>query len=223
MSITDREQLSHLLSSYFELQGGGATADEVLRRLRAIKELDDLVAIDDNLDDPLWRVVPQIVMYCFGLEAFQAFETRHIADITFVFVHPVHSHILPRLQAALRQRWIVGAPIVRELTPRMISSLYGGYRWHAAYAAACQYRGDIGRPATILPLAPYSLEAQRELITYKNTNRAQLEEKIVIPSSLLGQAMDGVIQAFHCPDAIENTRQLLSLGLVDSNRISDEY
>lgn len=223
MSMTDTEELTHLLSSYFALLGGGPTAAELACHLSAIDKPDDLAAIDGDLDNPLWRVVPQIIMHRFGLAAFQAFETRHAAGKSFVFVHPAHGHIVPQLQNALRQRWMVGAPITRELTPRLICGLYGGYPWHAAYAAACKYRGDIGRPATILPLAPCTPAALQDLIAYKNDNRARLAEKIVIPRERLGQAMDGIIQAFHCPDVIENTRQLLNLGLMDPSEISYEH
>ncbi|MFM0350341.1 hypothetical protein [Paraburkholderia sp. RL17-347-BIC-D] len=219
MSSTDTEELTRLLSGYFALLGGGPTAAELTRRLRDINKLDDLAAIDADLDDPLWRVVPQIIMHRFGLAAFQAFETRQAAGKSFVFVHPAHGHIVPQLQDALRQRWSAGEPITRELTPRLICGLYGGYPWHAAYAAACQYRGDIGRPATILPLAPCTHAALQELIAYKNDNRACLAEEIVVPREKLGQVMNGVIKAFHCPDVIENTRQLLNLDLADSREI----
>ena len=219
MSMTDTEELAHLLSDYFALLGGGPTAAELARRLRAINKLDDLAAIDGDLNNPLWRVVPQIIMHHFGLKAFQAFETQHAAGKSFVFVHPAHGHIVPQLQAALRQRWTVGEPTTHELTPRLICGLYGGYRWHKAYAAACQYRGDIGRMATILPLATCTREALQDLIAYKNDNRGHLAERIVIPRERLGQAMNGVIQAFHCPDVIENTRQLLNLGLADPSEI----
>lgn len=223
MSITDGEELTHLLSGYFALIGGGPTAAELTSRLRAIDSPDDLIAIDGDLDDPLWRVVPQIIMHRFGLAAFQAFETRYAAGKSFVFVNPAHGHIVPQLQEALTQRWTVGEPITRELTPHLICGLYGGYAWHAAYAAACRYRGDIGRPATILPLAPCTRAALQDLIAYKNDNRARLAEKIVISREHLGQTMNGVIQAFHCPDVIENTRQLLNLGLADASEISDEH
>ncbi len=221
--MTDTEELPHLLSSYFALLGGGPTVAELARRLHAINKLDDLATIDGDLEDPLWRVVPQIIMHRFGLAAFKAFKTRHAAGKSFVFVHPAHGHIVPQLQEALRHRWAVGKPFTRELTTQLICGLYGGYPWYTAYAAACQYRGDIGRPATILPLAPCTRAALQELIFYKNDNRARLAEKIVIPRDRLGQEMNGVIQAFHCPDVIENTRQLLNLGLADSSELSDEH
>lgn len=223
MSTTDAEELTKLLSSYFSMLGGGPTAAELTRRLGAIDTLNDLAAIDSDLDDPLWHVVPQIIMYRFGLEDFQAFETRYAIGKSFVFVHPAHSHIVPQLQKALGQRWTVGQPIIRELTDRLICCLYGGYCWHAAYAAACQYRGDLGQPATILPLLDCTRAALQDLISYKNDNRAQLAEKIVIPREHLGQVMDGVIQAFHCPDVIENPRQLLNLGLADLSEMLDDH
>ena len=221
--MTDTEELTHLLSGYFALLGGGPTVAELARRLHCFDKLEDLVAIDGDLEDPLWRVVPQIIMHRFGLAAFQTFETRYAAGKSFVFVHPAYTHIVPRLREALRQHWTVAEPITRELTHRMICGLYGGYSWHGAYAAACQLRGDIGQLATILPLVPCTRAALQDLITYKNGNRAHLAEKIVIPRERLGQAMNGVIQAFHCPDVIENTRQLLNLGLADSSEISDEH
>ena len=223
MSMTDTEELIDLLSDYFALVGGGLMADELARRLSAINKLDDLTAIDGDMNDPLWRVVPQIIMHRFGLAAFQGFETRHTANKSFVFVHPVHSHIVPKLQDALAQRWVVGETITRELTPRLISCLYGGYRWHAAYAAACKCRGDLGQLATILPLSRCNRVALQDLVAFKNENRAKLAEKIVMSRERLSQTMNGVIQAFHCPDVIENTRQLLNLGMVDLREISDEH
>lgn len=223
MSMTDTEELTHLLSTYFSLLGGGPTAAELACRLRAIDTLDDVAAIDGDLDDPLWRVVPQIIMDRFGLATFQSFETRYAAGKSFVFVHPAHGHIVPQLQNALSRRWAVGKPIMRDLTGRLIGCLYGGYRWHSAYSAACQFRGDFGRPATILPLANCPPAALQDLISYKNSNRDRLAERIVIPRERLNQAMNGVIQAFHCPDVIENTRQLLDLGLTDLSEISDEH
>lgn len=220
MSKTDTEELIHLLSDYFALLGGGTRGDGLPRHLRAIDTLEDLAAIDGDLDDPLWRVVPQIIMHRFGLAAFKAFPPLHTVGKSLVFVHPAHVHIVPQLQETLQQRWTVGESITRELTPRLICGLYGGYPWHAAYAAACQYLGYLGQPAVILPLARCTSAALQDLITYKNSNRTRLSEKIVIPGERLGQAMDGVIQAFHCPDVIENARQLLNLGLVDLSEIS---
>lgn len=215
--------LVHLLSTYFDLLGGSPTASDLVRRLRAIDNLDDLVAIDSDLNDPLWRVVPQIIMHNFGLTAFKEFRTRHTAAKSFAFIHPAYSRILPQLQEALNQYWVVGKPVTYELSKRLICSLYGGYRWHDAYAAACQYRGDIGGSALIIPLEPITQASLQELISYKNKYRSHLAKKIIIHRTLIGQEMDGVIQSFHCPDVIENTRQLLNIGLVTMDDLSDGH
>ena len=122
MSITDSEELLHLLSGYFALLGSSPTADELGRRLCAIDKLEDLAAIDRDMEHPLWRVVPQIIMHRFGLVAFQAFEPQHTAGKSFVFVHPAHGNIVPQLREALRQRWTVGEPITREFTPRLANT-----------------------------------------------------------------------------------------------------
>lgn len=220
--MAEPDELLHLLSGCFALLGEGPADAELADRLRGLDTLDALAAIDADMGHPLWRVVPQIIMHRFGLAAFQAFVPRHAAGRSFVFVHPAHGHVVPRLQESLAPRWRVGEPVMRELTPRLIAALYGGYAWHAAYASACLYRGDMGRPATILPLAPCTHAELQDLVAYKNDNRARLSDKIVIPREVLGQAMNGVIQAFHCPDVIENTRQLLNLGLVDPQEIQDD-
>lgn len=219
MSITNPIELIELLSDYFALSGGGLGTDELACHLRTIEKPDDLTAIDRNTDNPLWPVVPQILMHRFGVQAFQAFKPSQAANKSFVFVHPAHSHVVPQLQEALSQRWSVGKPLMRKLSPELICGLYGGYAWHAAYTAACRHRGDIDQLATILPLAPCNHVALQDLIAYKNANRARFSEKIIISRDRLGQAMDGVIQAFHCPDVIENTRQLLHLGLVNLDEI----
>jgi len=223
MSVTDNEELVSLLSDFFFLRGGGPAREELLLRVGAITSPDDLIVIDQDTNDPLWYVVPQIAMHRFGQQAFQAFEPRHAACQSFVFVHPAHRHIVGLLKESLREHWAVGEEITLILTLKLINSLYGGYQWHDAYAAGCRYRGDLGLPATIILLPSCSHSAVRELIAYKNAHRAILSEKIVVDRELLDQQMNAVIQAFHCPDVIENARQLLSLGLADLDEIVDDH
>lgn len=220
---SDTKELFYLLLSYFSLIGNGPKPNDLACRLRAIKTLDDLVTIDNDLEDPLWYVVPQIIMHQFGMDAFKNFESRYVTDKSFVFVHPAHSHIVPKLQEALGQHWKVGEPIIYKLTERLICALYGGYRWHSAYAAACKFIGSLGKSATILPLIECSQTALQNLISYKNYNRDRLTKKIVISRHLLNQEMDGVIHAFHCPDMIENLRQMLNIGLVNYSEILDGH
>lgn len=219
MSMTKPIELIKLLSDYFAISGGGLGANEVARRLRAIESPEDLTAIDRDKHDPLWPVVPQILMYRFGVQAFKAFKPSQEANSSFVFIHPAHIHIVPRLQEALSEHWTVCKPLVLELSLELICALYGGYVWHTAYTAACQHRGDIGELATILPLVPCSNVELEDLIAYKNASRARFSEQIVIPRDRLGQPMDGIIQSFHCPDVIENARQLSRLGLLSLNEI----
>lgn len=217
--MTNPIELNKLLTEYFDVMGGGLGVNELARRLRNIDKPDDLTAIDRDMRDPLWSVVPQILMHRFGVDAFKAFRPSQESNQSFIFVHPAHSHIVPRLHEALSKRWTVGKPLKRELCPELICGLYGGYAWYAAYAAACQHRSDFGQLATILPLAHCNHVALQDLIAYKNVNRTHFSERIVIPRDRLSQTMDGVIQAFHCPDVIENTRQMLHLGLVNSDDI----
>lgn len=216
------EELTHLLSTYFNLLGGGPSVSELARRLRSIDNIDNLASIDGDLKDPLWRVVPQIVMYNFGLTAFKEFRPRHNVPKSFVFVPPAYSRILGQLQAALSQYWTVSDPATYKLTNQLICGLYGGYRWHDAYAAACQYRGDIGRSASVLSLELATQASLQELVSYKNRFRSSFAEKIIIDRTHIDQQMDGIIQVFHCPDAIENTRQLLNIGLVTMDDLSNE-
>lgn len=220
--MIDTDNLQHLLSNYFTLVGGSMTEAELTRRLSSIEVLEDLNAIDNDLEDPLWFVVPQIIMHRFGLADFQAFKTQHVINKSFVLVHPANNHIVPKLQESLSKHWIVCEPVTRELTGQLICFLYGGYSWHGAYAAACKYRGDIGKQATILQLEPCTNPELQNLIIYKNNNRPHFAEKIIIEREHIGQTMDGMIQAFHCPDLIENTRQLLNLGLAGRNEITNE-
>lgn len=223
MFQTNTVQLNYLLSSYFIQLSRGKIPTDLENHLNAIKTIDDLVTIDGDFNDPLWHVVPQIIMYRFGLAAFQEFETRYSVRKSFVFIHPAHGHIVPQLEKELSQQWTVGKPIIRELNNHLICCLYGGYMWHSAYAAACAYRGDLGLSATILPLLNCTPAELQELISYKNKKRDQLSKKIVIPKELLGQPMHGVIQAFHCPDVLENVRQMLNLGLVDFSEVVDDH
>ncbi|MBO1329556.1 hypothetical protein OQ496_14160 [Acetobacter suratthaniensis] len=217
--MNNTEELIGLLSDYFLQKNGKPVRDELSQYVEAINTFEDLIAVDRDPCHPLWRVVPQIAMHRFGLETFQKFEPNYVADKSFVFVHPAHRHIVGSLKNSLQERWIVGKEIICALTPELINSLYGGYRWHAPYAAGCSYLGYLGQPATILPLASCSHKALRELIAYKNASRTALSKKIVVPGECLDQTMDAVIQAFHCPDVIENSRQLLDLELIDINDI----
>jgi hypothetical protein len=209
------------LSSFFRKMGCGPSTPELIRRLRNICELDDLVPIDRDPDDPMWTVVPQIIMHRFGLSAFQSFNTRYKVARSFVFIHPANTYIVPKLKAELEQCWEVEPPIVSELTPELVCSLYGGYLWYDAYAKACEYRRDIGRLAVILPIHIGENESLKDLIAYKNANRQRLSDKIVVSHNDINTSMDGLIQAFHCPDLIENPRQMISIGLAERRDLYD--
>lgn len=213
MSTTDPFDFASLLSGYFDLRGTVLAPDYVASRLEAIVKLDDLAVIDQDACDPLWSVVPQIALHRFGQHAFQAFEPHHELNQSFVFVHPAHRHVVGPLKEALRAHWAVGEQITLPLTPRVINVLYGGYPWHAAYAAGCRHRGDLDQPATILRLPGCGHGALRELIRFKNADRSRFSQDIVVPGERLGESMNAIIRAFHCPDVIENTRQVSSLGL----------
>lgn len=223
MSVIDPERLASLLSGFFHLRGGGPTKEELLPRIEAISSIEDIAALDRNPSDPLWIVVPQLVMHRFGVKAFQAFEPHHMVDHSFIFLNPAHQHVVDRLKLCLQQHWTVGEEITLDLSPRLINSLYGGYEWHAAYASGCNYLGYLGKPATIILLPSCNQRSLRRLVDFKNNHRARLSEKLVVPGKLLGQSMNAVIQAFHCPDVIENTRQMLNLGLADLNEITDDH
>lgn len=221
MSKVNDDELADLLSEFFFFQGSSLTRNELLSRIEDISNQSDLILIDQDLRDPLWWVVPQIAMHRFGLAFFQTLEPHHKLDRSFVFIPPAHQHIVALLKESLNQCWGVGEEITLPLTPKLINSLYGGYKWHAAYAAGCQYRGDINLPGTILLLPSCNHSALRQLICYKNAKRTFLSEKVIINRELIDQEMDAIIQAFHCPDVLENSRQLMSLGLINVSEISE--
>lgn len=222
MSSIDLESLARLLFDYFALHGRTVSFDYIKRRLCTIQNTDDLKRIDQDVLDQFWVVVPQIAMHQFGLETFKSLKPRHTVRKSFVFVHPDHESILGQLKQDLQQRWFLGGEIRRRLTPELIASLYGGYQWHPAYAAGCSYRGSLEKPATFLILEAMDRRELDSLIAYKNWNRKRLAAPIVVDRSVLGQDMNAIINAFHCPDVIENVRQLTSLGLIEVSEIQSD-
>lgn len=213
MSTTEAVDIASLLSGYFRLRGTILARSYLASRLEAIVTLDDLAAIDRNALDPLWEAVPQIALHRFGQQIFQAFEPHHKLGQSFIFVHPAHRHAVGSLKEALQKNWSVGEETTRPLTPKLINVLYGGYPWHAAYSAGCRHRGDLNQPATILCLPGCSHDALRELIRFKNASRGEFSKEIIVSGGRIGESMDAIIRAFHCPDVIENTRQFSILGV----------
>jgi hypothetical protein len=219
MSSVDLESLARLLFDYFAVQGRVVPFDHIKKRLDTIQSIDDLTKIDRDMLDQFWKVVPQITMHRFGLDAFKSLKPLHTVRKSFVFIHPDHEPILGQLKEDLQEHWSLGAEIKRRLTPELISSLYGGYQWHSAYAAGCRYRGSLEKPATFLILEAMDQRKLESLVFYKNNNRKRLAAPIVVDKSVLGQDMNAIINAFHCPDVVENARQLISLGLIELSEI----
>lgn len=217
--MLDRKALSRLLFDHFCLCARPMPADHILERIAAVRTIDDVIAIDRDPADAFWMAAPQMVMHLFGLAAFQAFRARHTVRQSFVFIHPAHEQIIPQLKSELQQQWKLGAERRETLTPRLISSLYGGYQWHPAYAAGCKYTSSLGKVATILMLEEMNQQKMADLIAYKNESRKRLAPSVVISKAEIGQDMNAVFNAFHCPDVIENARQLLNLGLIDPSTI----
>lgn len=214
MSVIESRQLALLLHDYFSIREQQLPIECLADSLDAINSLESLIAIDKDVSHILWRVVPQVVMHKFGLESFKAFRSTHNLNKTFIFVHPAHVECITALRHELEKRWRVTSMESRPLTRKLVSDLYGGYQWHASYAAGCAHRGDYGKPSTFLLLDPMTPEDTNNLTKYKNESRNRLSPKIVIGAAQLQLPMNAIIQAFHCPDAIENVRQMINLGLV---------
>ncbi|MCE7729344.1 hypothetical protein [Vibrio campbellii] len=222
MSENNYKQLSDWLFHYFCLQGISITKDELVVRLSSIHHIDDISDIDSNIEDPLWAVVPQLLMSMFDLDAFKAFKTSHTVDKSFVFVHPLNLDVIERLKNELSSIVTIRYEVDVKLTEKVASTLYGGYKWYDAYSKACQHLDSFGKMGRLLVLENMDRHKIQAIIAYKNQNRDKIAPKIVLNKQLLNAEMNGIINAFHSPDAIENVRQMLGLGLISLKEVHNE-
>lgn len=221
MLTHSKENLLDLLLDYLDLQEKIISYDELYNRLAKINSIQDLIQIDRNTKDPLWQVVPQIALYKFQLDGFKMLTCSHAINQSFVFIHPLHLEIINRLKEELSYLVSIGREVDIVLTKQVISVLYGGYQWHEPYVKACEYFGSIGSPAKVIVLDSIDNDKLNSVIDYKNINREILAQRKVIGKEVLKTNMNGIINSFHSPDQIENTRQMIGLGLFDINEISN--
>ena len=222
MSKISKDSLPSLLADYFILQGKEFHVKEISEQLKEAGSIKELHRIDRDLHNPLWPVVPQIIMYKFGLEEFKNFSCFYKSTKSFLFIHPLNLGIINQLKDELSEFVDINDEIDIPLNKQVIASLYGGYRWHEPYARACDYLKTLDCSARIITLNNSNDEKIEQLISYKNQNRSRLSEKIVIDKKIINTNMDGMINSFHSPDQIENIRQLLALKLIDFNGISND-
>ncbi|MCG8148607.1 hypothetical protein A9Z61_11265 [Moraxella osloensis] len=198
--------------------------NNLVNRLEELDDLDDILPIDQDIDDCLWHIVPQLVFWLSDTEnrlsQFKSYKTIYTVNKTFIFINPIYICILEKLKIELKSLNFELEEVKDILfTERLSYILYGGYPWHSAYLSANRYLNLINHTAKILIISNATAKNIKDLIHYKNQNRSLLAEPIRINKELIKQPMDGLIQAFHCPDIIENTRQLLALGLIQRNEV----
>lgn len=215
MSVKKNETLSQLLDTFFRQQNIQVSFEYILNRLKKINCVDDIKGIDQNYDDPLWLVVPQILIYKFELAAFQEFQPSYSVNKSFIFIHPMHRNITEQLKNELTDWDIVSGETDIVLTEQVVSVLYGGYEWYSSYFEACRHLKAIGQAAKIILLDNISQKKISALIDYKNENRKKLAEPMTIKKQILNTKLDGIINSFHTPDYIENARQMIGLRLHD--------
>ncbi len=209
-----------LLNEYFRDAEVEFVNDNIAERVHKVRQIEDLVTIDRNIADPLWMVVPQLALNLFGLEGFKEFKYHHSSDVSFVFVHPSHGPVMELLLSYLERESVnVLSSKSILLSPKVISSLYGGYPWYSAYKKACQHVDSMGSVCEIAIIDNKGDRYIDRIIDYKNENRGRLSKRILLKKEVLGTNMDGIINSFHSPDRIENARQLLALGLIKKSML----
>lgn len=211
MLIKKDEILSKLLAVFFQKQNIQMSFEYIFKRLKKITRIDDIIRIDQDIYDPLWLVVPQILIYKFGVQAFQDFQPAHWISDSFIFVHPVHCSIVGELKCYLNHQGIAVEEKDLELTEQVVSALYGGYEWYESYFKACQYLHSMGQTAKIIILHNINKKNIVDLIKYKNKNRNKYKKQIFISKYVLKTNLDGIVRSFHTPDCIQNVRQMIGL------------
>ena len=112
--------------------------NEFNKKLNCINSVEDLDLIDKDVNNMLWRVVPQIAMKKFGVKTFKNFNPCHKTEKTFVFINPIHASIADNLKSELNDFLTVSEEIEITLTEKVVSTLYGGYSWYLAYLKSCE-------------------------------------------------------------------------------------
>ena len=220
--MSNNNQLSELLFDFFYAQNEVLELKYIQDRLTNIKSITDLHAIDNNQGDPLWKVVPQILMYRFGLEAFKSFKIAHFVSKSFLFIHPINIHLVEKLKDDVSSFLCLGEEKDITFSPSIASALYGGYKWHNAYVAASKHLCSFGKQSKLIIIENMNRKKNDCIIEYKNNHRNKIAEPITIEQKILGTEMDGIINSFHSPDYIENKRQMVNLGLITLDGVCND-
>ncbi|WP_289048887.1 hypothetical protein [uncultured Psychrobacter sp.] len=221
-------KLEGILFKYLLRLNKDISYDLFIKELRKANSLRRLKDVDANIDHILWPILPQLILqfslyHSNDLSIYKSFKSSHVSNKSFILIPPPFQDTATRLIESLTESIDVQGVTYRAFTEDVTYSLYGGYPWHEPYLASVNYLDILDKPASIILLENMTKNSIDFLNAFKNENREKLADEIIINRELINTEMNGIIRCFHCPDNIENVRQLLNLGIIKRTDIYENY
>ncbi len=192
----------------------GALSDEYLQnRIFALKNITQIHELDNNRDDPIWKWLPAIVFGVFGLDDYKKYRQNRVINKTFMMIPPVHKPILNKLSTELLNEGYDIKISEFIFDEQITARIYGGFPWYRAYLRASKKFNCIGQNAITIAINTTNTLEIDKLLDFKNVKRDTFKKALKLECPDL--EYDGIINAFHSPNHIENERHLIAVHLID--------
>lgn len=185
--------------------------DDLMHQLIQIQSLDDIKTIDASPKDQLWPWLPVIVYSLFGFEAYKNYRPKEKLPHSLLIITPLFVSQKRAIVEALNIRNFHTNTSDFLFTERISALVYGAFPWYKSYLKTCEKHNVFNKKAIALQVHKESVDCIQELLDFKNKHRDTFGAPYI--EKFPKDRFDGIINAFHTPNHIENTRHIKALSI----------
>lgn len=165
--------------------------------------------LDDN--SPLYEWVPTVILQAYGLDVYKTFELTPQCDKTIILANPLFKDCDDYIKDIEAMNVYEIERHEYTFTTALAAHIYGGTPWFRACYRAYKKEGVFGKTGYAYTVTRRDgREGLNALISFKNDWREKHREMIKkIPFT--DEAFSGIINPFHIPNPIENSRHMKSI------------
>jgi hypothetical protein len=172
-----------------------------------IDSINKVFEIDEDPNNSLWRWIPAIVFNKFGFECYQKIKPKNYEKSSIVMLNPCNVNALNDLTTALNEEGFKFSIDKFTFLCSTMAQVYGGFPWYESYKRLCQELDIYGKTGYLFTIEEdENIDIIECLRVFKNENRYKFGNEIKREYDLLDYP--GILNCFHTPNYIENSRHI---------------
>jgi len=206
------EELIHYLEVAHMAVGNDFLPDNFRALLEVIKSRNDIIAINENRNHPLWWFLPAILysLYDQAID-FDWLEKDCRIRESVIVIPPPFVALENQLSADISSLGMKVSRRVHSFTLRMVGLLYGGFPWFESFWRICEAKQLLSKECLILSVEAEDLDVPTALELFKRRRRNSYGHSLQLACEDL--AYPGVVRPFHSPSRMETTRHRYAAGI----------